>query len=172
MQQVTYTFHKRRHWSIMQVAALAEQEANYLRRIAAEMHPLSKRDYRAGPGILALEEEEPVYVLDGQHAFVCYEWTSSLVVFRAAPKVQLAWAVIRASENRLQRLFDSQWPGRQVVPAKRDEQSRFDRAMHLMEKWSRSILEPPLHSSLDESQEERRLQNLKEWSEEIVVWLE
>lgn len=75
----------------MYMAPVDADDADYLRKAAAAMRPLSKEDYVAGPAALLHILVRYSYVLDGHDVYWCVEWTPGMIVIRFSPDGSMAW---------------------------------------------------------------------------------
>lgn len=145
--------------AVMHTAPVAVDDVAYLRRIIAELRPLSEEDYMNGPAVMLHTLAKYSYVLNEHELFWCVEWAPGLIVVRLSPNEPMAWAAIRSpvpnfggratadadwddfdedAENPQYNLIYDPWDAqfdaqdrewRSFVPADSDVQSRFGKAL-------------------------------------------
>jgi hypothetical protein len=79
----------------LNTAPVPDTDADYLRRIARELRPLSDEEYMTGPAVVLHTMAKYSYVLAGDDLFWCIEWGPGLLVIRFSSG-EIAWAVIRS----------------------------------------------------------------------------
>ncbi|QDU94909.1 hypothetical protein [Lignipirellula cremea] len=78
------------------VGPVPPENAAYLRRLKAELKPLSEEDYIQGPLAILHTMARYSYVLDGQDLYWCVEWEPGLLVIRFSPGQEMTWTAIRS----------------------------------------------------------------------------
>lgn len=75
---------------------VSESDADYLRRAAAHLQPLTDEDYMTGPAAMLNTMAKSSYVLDGNVLYWCIEWHPGLIVVKLAPDAELQWVALRS----------------------------------------------------------------------------
>jgi hypothetical protein len=144
---------------VMHCAPVDDDDAAYLRRIIAELRPLSDEEYMTGPAVVLQTLARFSYTLDGEALYWCIEWQPGLIVVRLTPGGEMAWAASRSpvpgfggreeseadrnaydadARNSQRRLVFDPWDAqfdeqdrelRGFVPAVEDVQLRYQRAI-------------------------------------------
>lgn len=81
---------------VMHCGPVGDDDAAYLRRVAAELRPLSDEEYFSGPAVILQTAARASYVLDGDTLYWCVEWDPGLIVVRFTSDGKMAWAGIRS----------------------------------------------------------------------------
>lgn len=78
------------------VAAVPEEDAAYVARVAATLRPMSDDQYMHGPAAVLQTFAPYSYVLEGDAVYWCAEWGPGLIVVRFCPGGSLAWTALRS----------------------------------------------------------------------------
>lgn len=81
---------------VMYTAPVPEADADYLRRAAETLQPLSVEDYIGGPAAILHMLARYSYVLDGEDVYWCVEWTPGMIAIRFSRGGQMAWTALRS----------------------------------------------------------------------------
>lgn len=166
-----------------------EDDAAYLRRVAAELKPLSEDEYVNGPAAILSTLAKSSYVLDGTTLYWCAEWEPGFVVVSFVPGGQMSWVAVRSpvpgfggreetdadwdaydedAENPQYNLIFPPWDAQfdaddresgGFVPADDDVRSRFEAALARANELTTIVEE----RAKDEGWSERCQQNLATW---------
>src|SRR5690242_6792961 len=77
-------------------APVPDSDAEYLRRAALTMRPLSDEEYSNGPLCILHTLAKYSYVLDGSDVYWCVEWEPGLIAVRFSPDGAMQWTALRS----------------------------------------------------------------------------
>ncbi len=80
----------------MYTAPVDQDDAEYLRKAAETLQPLSPEAYMNGPAAILHMLSRYSYVLDGNDVYWCVEWLPGMIMIRFSRGGQMAWTALRS----------------------------------------------------------------------------
>lgn len=170
-------------------------DAEYLRKAAAHLKPLSDEQYMTGPACILHTLAKFSYVLDGEDLYWLVEWAPGLLVVKMSPDRELQWVALRSpvpnfggreplpddsdeydeDNNPQYNLIFTPWDAQfdqqdrewaAFVPANNDVQTRFENALARVNALGTTI--ETRYAGDSDGWFTRCKQNLRQWCDEGV----